>query len=944
MGRNHGPKKFSFPLPRRSRTKVDDDNHDNDDARSTPSMPSAPEWSSRREESSSKAHRVLGTSDGLYPSTSGQASKTPIPAGPGYMSITVSEASFGSQMDDRTSAIGAEKGYSKRPGMSKRPSSNILGRMYSAEGARSDNSSISHRLQPQTSNSTLRSHYDAKSSPLSISQQTSDSAVRDRALRRGQPPVLTDHGYQDHAASPISPAITEQSAKENRKSKPARLDLSRLFPKPKGGETHEYGNALLSPTKMVSSPAAMSMVSEYFPRPMTREPIPEIGGQVKLKSTTQHQNPMMQPPSSPVRKFKRDDYDNAKVNVRRPPKGVKYWFDALDEDSDEVSDHVRVPIHPPTAVRPQDALKIPARKASLERLTPKATTHQDSRSNRIVSGFKRDTFSHEDIVDVTRLTSPSEFSLNTQHSHVSTKTKESAISKTNLQDSSVLSFSSSEDECDSSMNKPRKFAVRKSLDSVADAGEIVIGQAEAFEVRQHRRPSVGMMSTRTTSTTAATIEVMYTPEPPFPPYHYSRRSDYSGSRRSSHVRQPSVIHEDEDFRPKTAINAPLSPSSRSVVSARTSTSEPQPRTNGSRKLMAVTAEEEALLELMRKKRAAMAKMGANQVETVPLEQHERRTPPREGAQQPYRTSGFLSMEASPPARVVENKGTRRSSAIPPSPLLLPPRGRPISTTHEGNVAMSHLRDSSASDTWSDRHNSPVSRGRLPHYLPTPSEFSPLDPFPPTSPTPTASAVSPTTTEHASPLPSPITPGLRFGAQDVNVKVANSDTSNELDDIIILDNGVIGNIPDGRKSDSSYDKTVHHQRRRTASSDAEVNFPVPPTSVPKELASVSEASSRPPSTVEPPLPKIPKRNSKRIGGATLSPSTPARSRQSSVHSNTSRNSSYSQSSSVHNSFDKRSARHVSSGNSVTSSRRSPKDDRNSVNDDVLAAWNSLGGTY
>ncbi|KAF1845443.1 uncharacterized protein K460DRAFT_376867 [Cucurbitaria berberidis CBS 394.84] len=911
-------KKFSFPLPRRSRTTVADD-----DTRSIPSIPPTPEWSSRREEpSTSKAHRVLGTSDTIYRPTSNQAS---LPASSDYMSVTVSEASFGSQFDDRKSATATEhsSSYPKRPAMSKRPSSNILGGTFSGDGRRgSDNSSVAHRLQAQTSNSTMRSHYDAKSSPLSISQQTSDSAVRDRALRRGQPPVLMDYGHNGHAASPVSPLMLDETkSRENRKSKPTRLDLSKLFPKPRGGNSQSYGHALLSPAKMVNSPAAMSMSSDYFPRPMTREPTPQVGDQVKLrKTTTQPLAPMIESPSSPVRKFKRDQYDNAKVHVRRPPKGVQHWFDALDEDSEEDSEEVRAPIHAPKAVRPTGPPKVPVRNVSLGRLHPdKVTSPQAPQAQNMVPNFRRDTFTHEDIVDVTHLTSPSQFSVN---SLVSNKTKESALSKSNLQDSSVLSFSSSEDEQDNCQPKGRKVAVRKSLD-IDDAGEVIIGQAQAFEVRPQRRTSAGMMSTRSTSTSAATIEVMYAPETPYHSYHYPRNSTYSG-----------VILEDEDTRPRTAVNMPHSPSAHSIISARTSASEPKLRSNRSNKLMAVTAEEEALLEMMRKKRAAMAKNGVPHAKTTVVEEEKRQRTPTKEVQRQHRTSAFLSMEGSP-VRAVETKPTRRSPANTP----------PIRASHERDTVMSHLRDSSASDTWSDRHNSPASRASIPHHLPTPAEFSPFDLYLPSSDTPTASITSPTTTEHASPLPSPITPGLRMGETDIAVKVASSDTSIDHEDVGILEHGIIGaptsNIKPSSRSASH--EMGSHRRRRTASSGAEVTFPAPPTNAARDMTFVPEPSSRTPSVVEPPLPRLSSKTSKRVSGVSLSTSGQPRSRQSSVHSTNSRTSTYSHTSSLLGGLEKKS-RHLSRGDSFVSMNGSAMENRDSVSDDVLAAWNSLGGTY
>lgn len=936
MGRNRG--KFSFPVPgRKSQKKTDNDSDYDRDAGSTPSIPSAHEWPSRLEEPSSKAHRVLGTSDPMFRTTSKQS----VPASPGYMSVTVSEASYGSHHNDQAS-MRDQNGYLTRPVVSRRPSSNVIGHAYS-EGERrgSDYSTNSRRLHPQTSNSTMRSHYDAKSSPLAISQQTSDSAVRDMALRRGHPQIVTDYS-DSYIASPVSPVIQEEARrKEQRRSKPARLDLSKLFPKPRGSGSPSHSGPLLSPTKMVNSPAAMSFTSDYhFPRPMTREPTPNPNSKSPLKPKKLQRKPPSTPstpytPNSPSRKVERDVYDNAKVHVRRPPKGVQHWFDALDEDSDEAVEEP-VPIHAPTAVRPYDVARGPTHQTSFGRLAP--DSRQSSRSYRVSPAGRHDTFSHEDLVDVTRLTSPSQYSLQ------STKTKESALSKSNLQDSSVLSFSSSEDERDDNQPPPRRVAVRKSLDINDDAGEIVIGQAHAYEVRSQRRPSVAQMSMRS-STSAATIEVMYTPEPPFSPFHYPRTSSYSGSKRSSHVRQPSVIHEDEDARPKTAVNVPLSPPAHSFRSARTSTSEPRSRSEGKHKYMEVTPEEEALLELMRKKRAAMNMMQTPHVAlSEPEEEHERPTKSHyEQAQMPYRTSGFLA-EASP-VRVVEHKATKRSSAIAPSPLQMPPRGRPLKTHYDSHVGTSQLRDSSTSDAWSA---SPASRITMPPHLPTPGAFSPLDPFPPASPVPTASMTSPTTTEHASPLPSPITPGLRAYEGELNVKVANSDTSNEIEEVPVLPTGVIDVRPDRVKAPASSQDLSSHRRRRTASSGADVSFPVPPTHGINDLNSVPEISSRPPSILEPPMPRLPHKSSKRVSGLAVSTTNGnTRSRQSSIHSSHSQASS-SQSSSYahgHNAEKKPSrlvSRQSSAGNlSVGDTSRGK---RCSVNDDVLAAWNALGGTY
>ncbi|RMZ67647.1 proteophosphoglycan ppg1 [Pyrenophora seminiperda CCB06] len=926
---NRASKKFSFPLPRRLRDKPEDSHPD---TRSIPSIASGPDRPLRHDESSSKAHQILGTSDSLHRSTTGQTS---IPASPGYISITVSDASPGPQFDDRNSATTTENsGHSRRPDMSRKPSSNVLGRMYSGDGRRdSDYSSLSPRLYAQSSNGTLRSHYDAKKSPMAISQQTSDSAIRDRALRRGQPPVLTDHGYEIYEPSPVSPVILNEKKKESRKSKPVRLDLSKLFPKPRESHGQEYGGPLLSPSKMVNSPAAMSVNSGYFPRVKSRESTLHAGPAKLQKANTKHHAGSLRPQPSPVPSSRYGDHESAKVNVRRPPRGVQHWFDALDEDSEE---------------DPENTQRLPTPKASgtyasykgssAGQMSPaRETTLYASRPQEL-SVYKRDSFALEDLVDMTHLASPSQHSLSTFHSRTSSKTKASVLAKKNLQDSSILSFSSSEDEPEERRSKVQTGPTRQSLEMGDYRGNIVNEQAQAHEARQHRRrPSAGGMSTLSTSTNAATIEVMYTPEPRFSPHHNSRSSTYGSNKRSSHIRQPSVIHEDDDARPQTAFETNLAPSIHSVTSAHTSTSAPQSYPDKSHKFMQVTAEEEALLELMRKKRAAMNKYCSPPAHTQEYDDGQKPRPEATG--QPPRTSAFLSMESleSSPVRVTDANSRQRAA----TDVATPPHSHARGRSAKINISMSQLRDSSASDTWSDRHYSPVSRGRLPHYLPPPAEFSPLDPFPQSSPTFATSITSPNSEDNASPLPSPITPGPRAGEADVAVRVASSVTSNEPYDMTL----VMRAPSVSTKSDSS-PEFGSHRRRRTASSDAEITFPAPPTSIGfRDLTSVSEASSRAPSIVEPPMQKIAKKKAPRHISELAIASIETRSRQSSINS-TSRSSVYSQASSYHQpSASNRRSRHLSPDSSFTSHpRATTSEDRDSVSEDVLAAWNSLGGTY
>ncbi|KAF2130246.1 hypothetical protein P153DRAFT_430504 [Dothidotthia symphoricarpi CBS 119687] len=894
-----GRPKFSFSLAgRRSKT-------DQDDASSKSSVSSVPTWPLPYAEPTnmSKAHRVLGTSEPVYRTTSKQSSMQSLTLqSPGYKTKAASEASFGSAIDARGQPATDHNRYQTRPAM------------YSHDtGARrgSDNSSAHHRLHPQPSNSTMRSHYDAKTSPLSISQQTSNSAVRDMALRRGQPQVVDrTHDYPAPALDnrPVTRGTSNENKTDRRKSKPARLDISKLFPKPRmGSDGRKHQTALLSPTKMVNSPAAMSMSSGLFPRPMARGPTPQPA---KSKKTASQQDaPASQRPTSPVRLFQRDVYDSAKINVRRPPKGIKHWFEgALDEDSDEPLDEVYThsPAHVPVHTRQKDTSRL-TRQTSLDRV-PQITTQHTIRPQQSTPVFNTHSFAHEDVVDVHYLTSASEYSVGTLSSM---RTKESLLSTRNFQDSSILSSSSSEDEGDNRHREERQSKMRRSWDIGEDAGEIIIGQAQAFEVRPSRRLSRGM-SVLSNSTDAATIEVMYTPEPSFSPYqHYPRSSNFSGNRLSSHIRQPSVIPEDEDFRPVTAIStvAHSAHSAYSAPSARTSANEPKSYSHADHKMMAVTEEEKALLELMRKKRAAMN--GSSQASNVSTGEHlDQQSYVSEGTQRLHRTSGFLSTEtpAASPVRLVETHSKRRSAA-PSTPLSLASRGRTAKAMHETN-----MHDNSGNDAWSERHPPPVRQFTLSHYDQASCDSSRPNSYLRASPT-----LSPTNTDHFSSLPSPITPGSHTDRADVKIKVASSETSDD-DEVAVLESGVIDTTIDGIK--------FGHGRRRTASSGADMTFPAPPGHNASDLPRVSEAVSRSRNIVEPSPPKLSGQNSKRVSGLMLSPSSYSQtsSRQSSLASNHSH---------VSGKRNRKSSLASMNGSTKT---------RNSVSDDVLAAWGSLGGTY
>ncbi|KAF2749765.1 hypothetical protein M011DRAFT_524418 [Sporormia fimetaria CBS 119925] len=1003
--------RFAFAIPgRKSHTTIQRD----DDAHSSTSLSSQHQqhqWSPQPHDgpSQSKAQRILGTTSLPFRPTSASrpsSKKQPSLAQAGnYMDITVSDASMGSNHAERSAsrANEANRLNVQRPGLSRRASSNVLGNgLHDDVHTGSQGSTTSHRLAPQASNSTMRSYYDPQRSPLSVSQQTSASAVRDMGLRKGKPAVIDS----DHVLRPSSRQAADDLKKQNRKSKPARLDLSKLFPKPRTTAPDHHVGALLSPSKFVNSPSALSSSDDYFPRPMTRDPTPNHSRDVSprpraklTKGPNRHQDPSAQRSASTTRFHERNVYDDAKVHVRRPPRGIQHWFDALSDDSDDGVEESRgepTVVSFPQSQRPVPSQRDPARNPALGKdhhatLRPDTFHHPRRPITKPAASLDANTFAQGP------LTSPSQYSLQSQTSLATTKTKESTFSKTNLQNSSVLSMSSSEDEEDNA--DAYKAPMRDSVGSTDYPGEIIIGKAHAYDIRPPpaRRPSASKLSFRSTSTNAATIEVMYTPEPPL--HAFPKPYD---SRRSSHARQPSVIPENDVPLKATAIR-PQSPTTISIRSTRTSVSEPRARTEG-HKLMAVTEEEEALLEMMRRKRAAMAKQSFTEGYKTGLSskdtdkdkdtQSRQRTPEDKKR---YRTSGFLLTEtpAASPARKPKDEArddrVASASTSTASPLLLPPP-RSRASKHDLKITVSGissiLADSSSCDEASSSRRPSPSSTRSPldirkHQLSPPPEFSPLDPFPSpvrTSVATDVSAVSLTTTTHSGPLPSPITPGLR-NAEDVKVKVvgSGSEVSCSADgdaegEEVRLDAGVLGAAagmkaapqaeppsvtlgPVEEEEQSKEETRPVHTRRRTASSGADVAFsPVrakfardasvvreedTPTSVSGSAdgLGISVQSTRSPALE----PRIPRKSSKR--------SMPQLSRLNTSSSSLLASADSGSGTASPASYERRGSRRkgnvgtpvgVSPASGIGMPFTARSSTRCSVSEDVLAAWGSLGG--
>ncbi|MCJ1401514.1 hypothetical protein MMC11_004728 [Xylographa trunciseda] len=237
--------------------------------RTPTSSPSSPAWGSV-----SKAEELLGPSetgggthqfDGLGRCHTGQRLRKKCSA----LSITIAECRFNtSRAHKRAGDAERTKVYSPAHG----PADNI-----------SVTSSTSRSIHKKRSTSTIDSHHDPAVSPVAVPQQTSASAARDMALRKGCPPVLSPlrfTTFQDSAEKPRPKKHIPKKQAEITQRRITHVDLSSLLPQSQLSERQ-----LDSHLKIETSTSVMVVDSEnHSARPL---PLRSWTGQKVIKITSQ---------------------------------------------------------------------------------------------------------------------------------------------------------------------------------------------------------------------------------------------------------------------------------------------------------------------------------------------------------------------------------------------------------------------------------------------------------------------------------------------------------------------------------------------------------------------------------------------------------------------------------------------------------------------------------
>lgn len=592
--------KLSFPLPRR---KSSSDKQ--------PGLPPQRMYSDDTDDfpicsPGVKAEKVLGTGEHNNMDLLEQPPRRPkrLRKHPSFMSVTISDTGSDSarEPDDdpsSTRSMSGERTYARPSIARNQPSSPLLGQSFSTTVERCNTNSdmSSPKAQYSPSSSTSQSYYDAAKSPLSISQQTSASSARDMALRKGCPPVSSplarttvDEHFQslvdnDSAQEPLDPT----------KRRPQLIDMSALLPDP-----NRFDPPVHSPHLFSKSPAQPSLITRTtksisdktrwlgWERKKMKQPEPGL----RQSSNAESQYRANLPHNNII-----SNANNAAHN----------WFDNIGTSP---STGVSEP-KPDLGARVTSAQSFPTTSQNPSK------TSRDSTLSDPQAGSRKNSYGKtsqkclpiqpkiEYPLGQIPASQPCEIrstpSTRSQGSFLSGHSHRNTLSGMDLQNQSVLALSSSEDESEESVpssDKVRRHRIRESIE-YADRGE------EAMVLRAERvkslkpQPVVNVRSRRASRSGSSEVEVI-PPVPSIPtrPLLSPRVSSMKWQEHKS-IRSALDLYAN-GFDPDSELSATGSRTSQS------SRSSSQRRLNGREsKMMAVTPDEERLLEGMRRKRASI---------------------------------------------------------------------------------------------------------------------------------------------------------------------------------------------------------------------------------------------------------------------------------------------------------------------------------------------------
>ncbi|MCJ1233566.1 hypothetical protein MMC14_001524 [Varicellaria rhodocarpa] len=419
-------------------------------------------------------------------------------------------------------------------------------------------------LQNSESCSTLQSYYDPVMSPLLVSQQTSASSSRDMALRKGCPRISC-------APSQVISSISHLDATNDQgdtflphlgaKRRPPKLDLSSLIPRP-----HSSKGPLFSPERVIQSPSTLSAASDgqrtpasacrrWFSRRGDR-----LNGSPNSINRLQQEIPIVR---NHVPVFP-DSLKNRNLHVHNAMTGEETNVNLISTTNTQSLD-IQTGCYPETPTS-HDSLR-PSTSSSIRTLTSQLSLNVG-----VSSGASQQILIHQE----------------NEHNEMSTGDASHSIGSpmfySDLHTQSVLALSSSEDESDDDLNVRKTFQHRSrgetqvfSICESDQSGSSVYSSTSQYVHEDHKHAKLRSSSLPSWTERLALSIVAKGP-------HELESNSGSTCPRTE---DPGNIQLKE-----------LSPADTSIYQKGIA---PE-RMN---RFMAVTREEEKLLEAMREKRASM---------------------------------------------------------------------------------------------------------------------------------------------------------------------------------------------------------------------------------------------------------------------------------------------------------------------------------------------------
>ncbi|KAI4728434.1 hypothetical protein E4T49_03711 [Aureobasidium sp. EXF-10728] len=330
-----------------------------------------------------------------------------------------------------------------------------------------------------------------------------------------------------------------------------RVDFSRLFSR------HKSKNKDKEKEKTTRRPSAPHVPA---PPSLPLPPPPPVPASVRSRQGSDISS--VRPASSGTAShrtqataFDRNATENAKINVRRPPKGIKHWFEAVDSSDDDLPEVV----------------------------TPAETIHHSAFNPALGPGRSR-------VAPTSRVTPNCEGS-SSDYFQYQNSIHQAHSQNQNLQERSMLNLSSDEEDERSEPPSPPRWADHSTTADGTTSDSVGWNKTAAT-----RQSTFSMQTTMTSGSIpiihADNLELAYrTPLPPLPA-QYQQYTEPSAV--PAPLRKQKSYHFSSPGRTRaTSITSTGMQSANSASSA------------GQSHVMAVTQEEMALLEMMRRKRAEM---------------------------------------------------------------------------------------------------------------------------------------------------------------------------------------------------------------------------------------------------------------------------------------------------------------------------------------------------